>query len=173
VSHFTYRAAISRGRLLLAAGAAIAFATCTIERGDVRTPGGQPPEADTTRIRTVLEELATAYSSGDAAALRALIADEVTFFVDGVDGRGAQAAIDSLTAQRQRDGQRGLTFTGVDIELADGETAWVVCRFTLIGDRAGESVGQEGRATLILERSEGRWILVHLHLTHVTTTGAM
>ena len=165
VSRVVRPATIRGGGSLLAAALAIGFAACTIERGDVRTPGGQPPEADTTRIRALLTRLAHAYAVGDTGTMRALIADDLTFFVDGAEGRGAGAALDSLSAARGRLGRRDLELASVEIELADGVTAWVVCRFSIGGDPEGALPARQARATLIMERREGDWTLVHAHLS--------
>ena len=53
--------ALSRLAVLVLLAVSISVAACTIERGDVRTPGGQPPEADTTRVRLTMEAIAAAF----------------------------------------------------------------------------------------------------------------
>lgn len=156
--------------VILGAGALL-LAGCTIERGDVRTPSGQPPEADSTTIRLALERLVDSYAASDAEGLRRLVTGDITFVIDGVRGRGASAFVGHLLAPEPiGTGDLGLRIAALDIELVDGELAWVTSRFPS-GDVPAGQATVETAATLIFERIDSDWKLVHAHFTRASDGG--
>ncbi|MGE0439002.1 MAG: nuclear transport factor 2 family protein [Vicinamibacterales bacterium] len=44
-----------------------------------------------------------------------------------------------------------------------GDVAWAAFRFDLAAIFRGEAIDREGRGTAVLERRNGRWVIVHLH----------
>lgn len=53
----------------------------------------------------------------------------------------------------------------------DDDFAWGVCLWTSIGfAQDGSSFSRPGRATVILERKEGRWIATHTHFSLLPNT---
>jgi ketosteroid isomerase-like protein len=143
--------------------AAILVAACTVERADVRTPSGEPPEADTARIRRLVDVIAEAYQTGDLAGLDTIYHDSVSVFEAGRMERGWIAYRDGHLA-REIEGlsERRLEFEDVEIRLA-GSMALVTCSFRLTARRDGEQVTTSGIQTMVFRRFAGRWRLVHSH----------
>lgn len=53
---------------------------------------------------------------------------------------------------------------------ADGRLAWAICRWDSLGHRAdGSTYDRPGRATVILERRDGRLMALHTHFSLVPT----
>lgn len=157
------RALICCRILVLATLAASIMAACTIERGDVRTPSGQPPEADTTAVRLAMEAVALAYEAGDLAAFDTLYHDGVTV-LDGnqvSSGRTAYIA-DYLAPQIRSLDDRRCRLHGIGVRLARN-IAWATYHFTQAGTRDGERIEARGVGTMILQKSQGRWQIVHVH----------
>lgn len=138
-------------------------AACTIERADVRTPSGRPPEADTTQIRAVLETFRGAIVSGDLTPLDSLFSEDALVYASGRATRGwAEYRNGDLAESLEWLSERRLRFDDVAVHLAD-ETAWATLRWTLMGVHDGAPATSRGVATFIFEKREGRWRLVHLH----------
>jgi len=140
---------------------------CTIERGDVRTPSGRAPEADSTNVRLVMEAAARAYESGDIAALDSLFSDSLTVFDDIRVSSGRVAYIDDyLAPQIDTLGDRQLRLQDIVVKLARS-AAWATFRFVRSGTRDGEEIETRGVGTMILQRSQNRWQIVHIHTSVV------
>ena len=140
----------------------LAFA-CTVERADVRTPSGEPPAADTTRVRATIETLAAAFEAGDMQALDSIIADSSSFFEDGrVAASWPDYRQQMLTPQLNRLTERRLRFDDIDVTLA-GRTAWATAAYALEALHDGEPVSRAGVATMIFRKRAGSWWLVHVH----------
>jgi ketosteroid isomerase-like protein len=147
--------------------AAISVAACTVERADVRTPSGEPPEADTTRVRRLVDLIADAYGTGDLAALDTIYHEGVTVYEDGRADRGWIAYRDGhLALEIEGLSERELDFEDVEIRLV-GSTALVTCSFRLTALRDGERITAHGLGTMVFLKFAGRWRLVHSH----TSTG--
>ncbi len=140
-------------------------AACTVERADVRTPSGEPPEADTTRVRRLLDALADAYSSGDLAAFDTIVHDSLTVFEGGrVDDGWRTYRDDHLAAELAALDERRLRFEAVRVRLS-GSTAWATGRYTLSAMHEGREIVLSGLATAVFWRHGGSWRLAHWHLS--------
>jgi ketosteroid isomerase-like protein len=159
--------ALNPGRPLVFAMLAAVAAACTIERGDVRTPSGQPPEADSVAVRLAMEAVALAYESGDMSAFDTLYHESLTV-VEGeqvISGRASYVA-DDLAPQIRSLDDRDCRLYDVRVRLARN-TAWATYRFDLAGTRDGERVDTRGVGTMILQKFQGRWQIVHVHTSAV------
>ncbi|NIW35228.1 MAG: DUF4440 domain-containing protein [Gemmatimonadetes bacterium] len=142
---------------------ALWLAGCTIEHGDVRTPSGEPPEADSVRVRETVEAIAAALEGGDLVALDSIYHDSVLVYEGGGVDRGwavyrdghLRPELEALTDLRFR-------FDDIRVRLADG-TAWVTCRYALDALHDGQAVSARGVATLVFRELGRRWRLVHIH----------
>lgn len=154
----------ARHRDLIALAAFVTVAAaCSIEPGDVRTPSGEPLEADTTAVRSVIEAMSDAFDRADLASLDTLYHDSVTVFNDGIATRGWSEFRDvELAEQFSGLRERRLHFHDVRVRLA-GNTAWVTCQYTLSGERDGQPVAATGIGTMVLQKLSGGWRLVHVH----------
>ena len=152
---------------VLATLAAAAAAACTIERGDVRTPSGQPPEADSTAVRFAVEAVAVAYESGDLSAFDTLYHESVTV-IEGAQVSSGRASYfaDYLAPQIRSLDDRQCRFHDISVRLARN-TAWATYRFVLAGTRNGVRVEARGVGTMILQDFQGRWQIVHVHTSTV------
>ena len=147
--------------------AAAAAAACTIERGDVRTPSGQPPEADSVAVRLAMEAVAGAYESGDLAAFDSLFHESVTVLDGGRVSLGrADYLADVLAPQIGSLHDRGCRLDDIRVRLARN-TAWATYRFVLAGKQDGERVETHGVGTMVLQKFQGRWQIVHVHTSSV------
>lgn len=151
------------GQLTAIAVALLAVAACTVERADVRTPSGEPPEADTTRVRMLVDEIARAYETGDLAALDTIYHDSASVYEGGrVDSSWPAYRDEHLAAELAEPGDRRLAFDDIRIRLSGG-TALVTCRYRLTAARQGEQIAVRGLSTMVFRRFGGRWRLVHAH----------
>lgn len=158
----------ARSQLVALAAAALFVGGCTIERADVRTPSGEPPEADTARVRKAIDAIADAFATGDLAALDTIYHEGVTVYEAGRVVQGWPRYRDQhLLPEVEALTQRQLRFEGISVRLA-GSTAWVTCRYTRQALRDGEPVLARGLSTMIFRKVAGGWRLVHSH----TSTGA-
>ena len=161
------RALIPRRVFVLAMLAAAAAAACTIERGDVRTPSGQPPATDSTAVRLAIETVALAYESGDLSALDTLYHEDVTVLEGTQESSGRASYIaDYLTPHIRSLDDRSCRLHEIVVRLARN-TAWATYRFVLSGTRNGDRVEARGTGTMIFLKSQGRWQVVHVHTSIV------
>lgn len=59
-----------------------------------------------------------------------------------------------------------LSFRHTAVEaVVRGDVAWVAFRQLINGTPSGDAPAVNGRATAVLERREGRWLIVHLHVS--------
>ncbi len=145
---------------------ALVAVACTIERADVRTPSGEPPEADTTRVRKVLDAIALGFETGELSALDTIYHDSVTVYEGGDAIIGwARYRDERLVPEIESLTDRHLRFEDVTIRLV-GSTAWITCRYTRTAIRDGEDHAARGVATLIFRKLAGRWRLVHSHTSN-------
>jgi ketosteroid isomerase-like protein len=149
--------------LFAAVSACVIAAACTIERADVRTPEGEPPEADSVAVRKVVEATASALQRGDFAALDSLYHDGVTVFEDGAAFRSWAEYRDARVAPGYESlRELRAELEAIAVRLA-GSTAWVTCSYRLAASRDGAPVVYHGLSTMVLRKSGGRWRIVHAH----------
>ncbi len=152
-----------RSVAVAATAVAAIIAACSVERADVRTPSGEAPEADSTRVRKVVEDIADAFRSGDIVALDTVFHDSVTVYEGGRVDRGwMQYRNEHLAPEINALSDRSLSFEDIRVRLA-GSTAWVTCRYSISGSLDGEPVEASGVSTMIFQKLAGRWRLVHWH----------
>jgi ketosteroid isomerase-like protein len=156
---------INRVLLFVALTAPVPVA-CTIERGDVRTPSGRAPEADSTSVRLVAEAVARAFESGDIATVDSLFGDSLTVFHWDQVTTGRASYVDYLESQVGALDDRRVRLQDITVKLARN-SAWATYGFTCEGTRNGEPIEVRGVGTMILQRSQSRWQIVHIH-TSVT-----
>ncbi len=150
-------------RLIALAAVCLVWTACTIERADVRTPSGEPPEADTARVRKVIDELARAFERGDLTSLDTLYHDSVTVFEGANVDRGWMAYRNGhLAPELVALGERRVRLDDVRVRLA-GSTAWATYAYTLSATRDGERLAVRGVGTMVLRKLGGRWRVVHSH----------
>jgi len=149
--------------LLVGAAFTVGAVACTIERGDVRTPSGVPPEADTLRVLRALDVISVAFETGDLAPLDTLYHEAATVYDGGRSYVGwPEYREDYFAPFMRRLTERRLRFNEVMVRLA-GTTAWVTCRYAKDARREGRPYSESGVGTLVFQKLAGRWRLVHWH----------
>lgn len=143
--------------------ALVVVAACTVERADVRTVSGEPPEADTIRVRRTIEAFARGWETGDLSALDSVVHDSLTVFDGAEIDRGWRAYREGHLASElgSREGRR-FVVSDVRPRLA-GSTAWVTFTYERSALRGDRPVELAGTGTAVLQKLGGRWRIVHLH----------
>ena len=102
----------------------------------------------------------------DDAGAAALVASDVVSFGTRMN---IVAGLDALMADQWQHVWPSIQDFRFDLDslhAGGGEnTAWGVCLWTSTGFDDGEPFPRPGRATVILERREGRWLAVHTHFS--------
>jgi ketosteroid isomerase-like protein len=153
-----------RGTFGVALPLIAAFAlACTVERADVRTPSGRPPEADTTVVRQAIAAVANAFETGDLTVLDSIYADNVTIYEGGNAWQGWRRYRDEhLIVEIESLTDRRLQFENIEVRLA-GTTAWSTYSFTLTALHGGTPIRADGVATMVFRKLGGGWRIVHSH----------
>ncbi|MEX2282058.1 MAG: nuclear transport factor 2 family protein [Gemmatimonadota bacterium] len=126
--------------------------------------GAPDPERDA--VRQLILSFAQNVQSGNLAALDSM------FPARGVHILTDTATVHGLSEYRDRFLKPELArFTDLKFEHASveavvrGTVAWVAFRQNLSGNTATGPVQQSGRGTAVLEKRDGKWIIVHLHVS--------
>lgn len=122
-------------------------------------------DAERTAVQQLIVKMAENIQAGNMTA------------VDSLFGRGGHILTDTSTLHgwsEYRDGQlkselaryTNLKFEHTAVEaVVRGDVAWVAFRQVISGMVASAPVRVPGRATAVLEKKDGRWIIVHLHVS--------
>jgi ketosteroid isomerase-like protein len=114
-------------------------------------------------ITAVLREQQEAWNRGDVESFMEhyLKSDQLTFSSGGKVTRGWQATLDRYRRRYPDRGAMGqLEFSGLEFRSL-GETAALVLGNWQLEREEQEDVG--GNFTLVLEKLEGKWVIVHDH----------
>ena len=152
--------------LLLLTGLAVALAACATDAPPA-TPPAPDPASEAAAVRDAVDAQERAVREADLPALDALWSadDDVVVFEQG--------GVDSTWAA-YRDGHLGpelvaledLDYRHEDVAVrVDGGLAVATGRYVLTARHDGEPVESEGVFTTVLERADGRWEIVHTHLS--------
>lgn len=123
-------------------------------------------DADLVEIRAWLEAFATTVRAVDYERGREMFSPDVVGFGTYA---GIREGLDAL-----EDGQwrhiwgvtRGFRFRLDELRAgASGNLAWVAVPWDSEGKRDGQWFARPGRATLILECRDGRWLAIHSHFS--------
>ena len=125
-------------------------------------------------IRRWLEEFSAAVRDADYARGEPMVAPDVVGF--GTFG-GVLVGRDALVAGQWRNiwgVTRGFTFRLDDLHGGvAGDRAWVALPWDSEGrDASGAWYDRPGRATIVFERRDGRWLAVHTHFSLYPPTAA-
>lgn len=122
---------------------------------------------DVTEIRRWLEDFSAAVRAVDYERGRAMFAPDVVGFGTYA---GMLTGLDRLVAGQWRNiwgVTRGFTFRLDEMHCGvSGDQAWVAVPWDSQGQTAeGTWFDRPGRATIILERRDGRWLAIHTHFS--------
>jgi uncharacterized protein (TIGR02246 family) len=120
-------------------------------------------------VRALIDEWSAAYASKDLDRLMELFGDGDDVLVFGTGADEIRRGQDQLRAQAERDfGQAdSLEFETGDVRIgSSGDVAWATMDNARVNASAG---GQEMslpiRATLVLVRGDGGWVVQHAHVS--------
>ena len=128
--------------------------------------GTTTPDPERAAVQQVIADLATRIQSGDLASIDSMFR-----------GRGVHILTDTATTHgwpEYRDKflkpelarYKNLQFTHSAVEpQVRGNVAWVAFREELSGETASGPTKVSGRGTAVLEKLDGRWRIVHLHVS--------
>jgi hypothetical protein len=124
------------------------------------------PDPERAAARQVILEMATHIQSGNWAQADSL------FAMRGVHILADTAAYHSWAEYRDKQfkpdlaryNDLKLTHTGVEATVR-GDVAWVAFRQEVAGAMASAPASKVGRGSAVLEKRDGRWIIVHLHIS--------
>jgi uncharacterized protein (TIGR02246 family) len=119
----------------------------------------------------MLERSAAAWNRGDLATFMDDYARDstLTYVSRGRADTGWQALYDGYQRNYFAPGtsRDSLTFTDVRVHALAPDLAYATARFRLL---RGDSVTASGPFTLVLERRDGRWLILHDHTTQDPTS---
>jgi len=148
---------MTRGRLVLIAGLASLLAA------PARPAAAQDAEADA--VRGVLEAWAARTQAKDLAGLDTLVAPDA--WVQIIEGAGVNRGwLDYRDRHLAPElGEfREFAYRVFDIEpQVRHAVTWAPFRYELSAETSRGRVDVEGRGTAVLEKRDGRWLIVHLH----------
>ena len=120
-----------------------------------------------TAVREWFARFGACCAAIDFASARELVAPDVVSF-----GTKAEvvSGLDPLEANQWHGIWGNITDFRIDLAgvtaRGEGNTAWGVATWTSTGyDEAGAPFPRPGRATVALERRDGRWLAVHTHFS--------
>ena len=128
--------------------------------------GGAMPDPDRAAVHQVIADLATHIQAGDFASIDSLFrARGVHILTDTATAHGWPEYRDKyLKPEHAR--YRDLRFTHSAVEpQVRGNVAWVAFREEVAGETSSGATRVSGRGTAVLEKLDGRWRIVHLHVS--------
>lgn len=139
----------------------------------MNTPSGQITTTDPhVAVHEWFERLGRYCALVDYEAARAIFADDVVAFGTNME---IEAGLDSLQQNQWEGIWPNISDFRFDLGRihvkGESERAWGVATWLSTGfDDAGRPFDRPGRATVVLERREGRWLAVHTHFSLVPGT---
>jgi ketosteroid isomerase-like protein len=116
-------------------------------------------------VRAVLVTYAERMQARDLDGMEALVAPERGVHIiegAGVNHGFADYRDHHLGPELERAKQFTVRYFAVEPQVR-GDVAWTSFRYELAVEMSGNQMEMEGRGTAVLERREGRWLIVHLH----------
>ena len=146
---------------------AVALTSITLVASSAaRAQGRGQPDPERAAVQQVIADYATRVQAGDLAALDSVFrARGVHILTDTATTHGWPEYRDKfLKPELAR--LKNLQFTHSAIEpQVRGTVAWVAFREELSGETASGPAKVSGRETAVLEKLDGRWRIVHLHIS--------
>lgn len=140
------------------------FATVLASRSFAQTPTGSDPER--TAVQQIIADYAAHVQAGDLAALDSVFrARGVHILTDTATTHGWPEYRDKfLKPELARYSKLQFTHSAIE-PVVRGTVAWVAFREELSGETSAGPTKVSGRGTAVLEKIDGRWRIVHLHVS--------
>ncbi|AWL12304.1 hypothetical protein HMF8227_01831 [Saliniradius amylolyticus] len=131
---------------------------------------GSHQEMSTSGLETPAGQVVLAFhqalETGDQESARATLADDVLIF----EGGGVERSADEYASHHMLSDMRYMqavdTSTLEHHVTVNGQTALSVSRSHTKGVYKGKARDYEGMETIVLEKRQGRWQIVHIHWSH-------
>jgi uncharacterized protein (TIGR02246 family) len=142
-----------------------------------RGAAAQSPEdlRSAAEIRTLFDEFNAAWERRDPDFIRRWYAHDTTgvFFFERRQLKG-WPQVDTLYGNMFASAARGEVHSLYDVldVQARGDVGWLAANFRLeVVEPSGETTVDEGRETVVFERRDGRWVVVHRHTSFQAPPG--
>ena len=145
---------------------AVVLVACE-HKSDARQPDDvRPTPAVRAEVQAAVRKYVDAYNRADASAIMDLYArgSNITVVADGEITRGwesQRAGIDSTIVGHG--GGFRFDVGSVDVVALGKEHALAVAPYTLIATTTQGQLGERGALTLVLQRSDSGWVVIHEH----------
>jgi ketosteroid isomerase-like protein len=126
---------------------------------------GVAQSKDEKRVRDVLDATTTAFVKNDMATQEKLWGDDesVTVFESGYANYGWVDYRDNHLAGEMKEIVNG-KYSVSDVKVkVSGKTAWAIFKYAISGDANGRHFEGAGLGTAVLEKRNGKWVIVHWH----------
>jgi ketosteroid isomerase-like protein len=120
---------------------------------------------DEKMVREVLDQNLTAFMKNDLATMDRIWANDegVTVFENGHANWGWADYRNNHLAPEMKE-MTNVKYTSSDLKLrVDGKTAWCTFKYAISGDSNDRHFDSSGLGTAVLEKRDGRWVIVHWH----------
>lgn len=124
------------------------------------------PDPERAAVRQVILEMAAHIQSGKWASADSMFATRGVHVLTDTAGlhSWAEYRASRLKPELARYTNPRVAHSGVEAQVR-GNVAWVAFRQEISATAAGSPVARVGRGSAVLEKVDGRWIIVHLHLS--------
>ncbi|NCG33738.1 MAG: hypothetical protein GWP44_12760 [Proteobacteria bacterium] len=120
---------------------------------------------DRAEVRAVIEAVAAGMQAGDFTSLDTLFTDSRGLHI--IEGAGVNhgwADYRDSHLKPELEAFENFVYRWYAIEpVVDGDASWAAFRYDLAADTSSGKVEVEGRGTIVLQRTDGRWKVVHMH----------
>jgi ketosteroid isomerase-like protein len=168
--------------LFLILGLSLALASTAVaqkkKKNDTTEPAPSPTSdankmglPDEQKIDYLISEMMGAWQVGDTEKLHKCIADDISV-VNGLWAPpvvGWENYLAEYKSQRSRTQQVRLDRTNTLVRLA-GNFAWACYQWDFSAVVDGQPSSAEGQTTLVFEKRDGNWVVVHNHTSLVTAS---
>lgn len=122
-------------------------------------------DADVAAVRRVVEGFAEYTQAGNLAAIDTLFGTgRGVHIIEGSGVNHGWSDYRDSHLKPELDTFRNFKYTYSAVEpVVRGDVAWAAFRYALAADTPGGHVASEGRGTMVLEKQQGRWVIVHMH----------
>ena len=119
------------------------------------------PDPERAAVQQVVVRLGELLQAGDLAAIEPLVRPRLHILTDNATTHGWAEYRDQHLAPELDRLKAGYAHTAVEATVR-GDFAYVA--FRRVFGKAGTPELKEGRGTAVLEKIDGRWTIVHLHM---------
>jgi ketosteroid isomerase-like protein len=132
-----------------------------------------PPGSDADQIERAIGEMLAGFQLGDVELMHKHYADNVTFVSGAYEPPivGWQNYVPLY--QRQREGFQGIQLVRRNtFVFPHGDVAWAMYQWEFDSMLNGRPYTMQGQTTLVFNKIDGNWLIVHNHTSQIASTPA-